>query len=118
MSEKCWQCKQPLKVGDRVFQLAPGKCFDRNITPTYAPEARVLAECHEKCLAEFPLVPQHMPYSCLECEQAIEHGSEVIYGTIGTKPTEGYIRPERRGYNIPFIVHESCFRLELLPWEI
>jgi hypothetical protein len=100
-------CPSPaLKYGQRIVQIAKGRCFKGHITPTYTD--KVVGEWHEKCYHEFPLRPQRMPYKCEECGLPIEHGGEVLYAIIGAKPASGYIRPEGRGHKLYLVKHVRC----------
>jgi len=108
-ADKCRSddCPNPvLRQGQRMVQVARGRCFKRNITPTYSDE--VVEEWHEGCYHEFPLRPQRIPYKCEECRAPIEHGEETFYAVIGTKPATGYIRPEARGYELYLVRHVKC----------
>jgi len=87
--------------------MARGRYFPDQITPTYGdftpnPELR---EWHEACFREYKLTWQVGPYKCLACNQEIAHGAEVYYIVVGEKPLPGYIRPERRGKQMPWIIH-------------
>lgn len=105
---KCVGCKEDLKVGEPVFQLAKGKYMRTYITPTFDPWLGVLAEWHHDC---FPIdvSPQEQPYHCVVCGEEVEDGEEVFYITRGRKPRPPYQRLEGRGYKLPLIAHMKCW---------
>jgi hypothetical protein len=76
---------------------------------------RDLIEFHEGCFEDSSFDLQYLPYRCLVRQGAIEHGDEVIYAVTGYKPPSRYMRPESRGYGIPYITHEGCSQTGLLP---
>ena len=126
MSDKCPRCPVPLRVGDRVFQLARGRYFGPSITPTYRNRWAVLGEWHEECFRKHPkirfnngdidreyiieITAQEQPYICSLCGDEIERRDWVYYGVIGGKPAKPWFRPERRGYDVEFIAHEDCLK--------
>jgi DNA-directed RNA polymerase subunit RPC12/RpoP len=99
-------CKRPLLTGDRIVQMAQGRCFHGYITPTYTDP--VIGQWHVDCFREFPLREQTMPYRCRSCGKQIEHNAEIMYVCIGDKPARGYIRPENRGYSLYLVAHIRC----------
>lgn len=77
------------------------------ITPTYNPWQGVVAEWHEDCMRT-RFSPQELPYQCSACGSGVEDGEYVVYVTLGNKPKAPYQRLERRGYELPLIVHTAC----------
>src|SRR4051794_20060634 len=112
MNGPCSLCGEYVRSGARIFQVAFGQYIRGFKTPTYQNSSSVLYEGHEGCFDNFPTEPQREPYSCSICGRNIRHGSRVVYGVVGHKPSPGYTRPERRGYEMPFIAHVSCWDRE------
>ena len=126
MPNKCPICAMPLEVGNRIFQFARGRYFGPSITPTYRNQWAVLGEWHEACFRRQPKIrfnneriekvyeieirAQEQPYFCSFCTLEIEKKDWVYYGVIGDKPAEPWFRPERRGYDVEFIAHDSCLK--------
>jgi len=107
MNNKCENCDVPLKTGDVIVQMAKGRYFPEQITPTYGDFVRdpEVLEWHDGCFKEFKLVLQAGPYKCLRCHKAIQHSEEVFYITKGTKYSLYHTRPADRGKTMPWIVH-------------
>lgn len=114
MNGTCSLCGGSVRVGARIFQLSFGQYFRGAETPTYQDSSSVLYEGHESCFDNFPTEAQREPYKCSICDRSIRHGARVVYGVVGRKPASGYKRPERRGHEMPFIAHVSCWDREPL----
>jgi hypothetical protein len=103
-------CLNPtLRQGQRIVQIARGRCFGGGITSTHLDE--VVGDWHEECYhGELTLEPQRMPYKCNEkgCGLPIVHGDEILYAVKGTKAAPGYIRPEGRGTELHYVRHLTC----------
>ena len=108
MPTHCGGCNQPLVPGSRVFQLAAGDYMQSYITPTYRGWDAVVAEWHEQCFRD-RITPQEEPYHCVICTELVADGSQVMYLTLGSKPSRGATRLESRGYSLPMIAHATCW---------
>jgi hypothetical protein len=114
MSGTCSLCSKPVRVRTRIFQISFGQYFRGAETPTYQDSSSVLYEGHESCFDNFSTEAQREPYRYSICNRSIRHRANVIYGVVGSKPALGYKRPERRGHEMPFIAHISCWEREPL----
>ena len=84
------------RQGQKVVQMAQGRSYRGNITPTYE-RNDIVSEWHVECFREFPIQRQRMPYRCQVCDAEIQHGQMIYYAYIGERPAPGYVRPENRG---------------------
>ncbi len=109
MADVCPACNSQLAPGEELFQLARGTYHYPAITPTYSFPLPIIGEWHRRCFADYPLQRQQQPYMCAVCRAEIENRQQVVYGVFGTKPAHGYIRPERRGYELYLVAHEECW---------
>ena len=109
LSSRCRECSQDIVSTSGIYQMARGVYRPDGITPMYGRDP-VLGEWRQGCLDVARLVGQCVPYRCDICRAPVNPGSPVIYLTGGKKPTLGYRRPESRGYQLLFILHESCSR--------
>jgi hypothetical protein len=98
-------------MGKEVFQLAVGRNYWPQITPTYA--LPFVFEYHEKCFSKGALRYQEQPYKCQICGNRIANNEEVIYGVIGQKPGPGCVRPECRGHGLYLVAHPRCLERRL-----
>ena len=114
MNEGCSLCGRSVRPGTSLFQVSFGQYVKGAETPTYQDSSSILYEGHESCFDNFPTEPQREPYACSICGRSIRHRARVVYGVVGRKPSPGYIRPERRGHEMPFIAHVSCWDREPL----
>jgi hypothetical protein len=116
MNNRCEtdDCGALLAPGDRVVQMASGRYFPEQITPTYGdfvsdPEVR---QWHAECFKEFDLVRQAPPYKCLRCHRPIQRSEEVYYITVGTKYSLQHVRLAGRGKTMPWIIHARDCELQ------
>lgn len=107
----CVRCGREIPMGEEVFQLAVGRNYWPQITPTYA--LPFVFEYHEECFSNGVLHYQEQPYKCQICGSRIANQEEVIYGSRGRKPGSGYVRPESRGYGLYLVMHPGCLERRL-----
>ena len=109
MTDTCFKCDKPLLPGQWVYQLARGIYYFPHPTPTYLWPDAILAEWHFDCFDKALLNRQEQMYRCATCRETITSHAAVVYGVIGLRPQRGYIRPEHRGYELWFVIHDRCW---------
>jgi hypothetical protein len=115
----CLACGRIFEQGERIFQLAKGTYHFPAVTPTLWTTDSVAGEWHLNCLGVLVerLHPQTQPYHCCFCGDEIEDKTLLVYGVFGNRPETGYIRPERRGYELQVVSHYGCWFSRRQGWS-
>ena len=115
----CQSCGKVFERGERIFQLAKGTYYAPAITPTLSGDDAVLGEWHQRCLGDLVkrLHPQIQPYRCCFCREEVEDRTLLVYGVIGDRPDIGYLRPERRGYELQIVSCYGCWYSRKRGWS-
>jgi hypothetical protein len=93
--------------------LATGTYVTPFITPTDFSREAIIIEMHAECVKEERLKRQEAPYRCYRCGDPISNEAQIIYGVVGRKPNDPWIRPEDRGYELYFVSHVRCWEGKL-----
>lgn len=108
MNSQCAKCGRAIEATERIMQLAEGRFVEGAETPTYEGPEPIAKEWHHACIPKRLSAMQEWPYVCPVCGDAISDTDQVVYATVGLKPTTGYLRPETRDRGLYLAVHSSC----------
>jgi hypothetical protein len=109
--EKCvGNCKRDIAAGEEMFQVYEEAFW---ATPYITPDRRkFLRNWHVGCFQRecgHLISSQVQPYECTLCARELVEHEQVIYVTVGTRPSAGYFRAEKRGDEIHVIVCQNCW---------